>query len=109
MAAYAAAKAAVAALTQALAEEVAAEGIRVNAVAPSILDTPANRAAMPDANHSAWPKTEEVGETIVFLAAPGNPVTRGRGGAGLWRGVGRQRFTKLFLGSYQIMPIWYIL
>ena len=77
MAAYAAAKAAVAALTQALAEEVAAEGIRVNAVAPSILDTPANRAAMPDANHTAWPKTEEVGETIVFLAAPGNAVTRG--------------------------------
>ena len=77
MAAYAAAKAAVAALTQALAEEVAAEGIWVNAVAPSILDTPANRAAMPGADHAAWPKTEQVAETIVFLAAPDNAVTRG--------------------------------
>ena len=77
MAAYAAAKAAVAALTQALAEEVAGEGIWVNAVAPSILDTPANRAAMPDADHAAWPKTGEVAETVVFLASPENAVTRG--------------------------------
>ena len=77
MVAYAAAKAAVAALTQALAEEVAGERIRVNAVAPSILDTPANRAAMPDADHDAWPKTAEVAETVVFLASPANTVTRG--------------------------------
>ena len=77
MAAYAAAKAAVAALTQALAEEVAGEGIWVNAVAPSILDTPANRAAMPKADHAAWPKTGEVAETIAFLASPDNAVTRG--------------------------------
>ena len=77
MAAYAAAKAAVAALTQALAEEVAGESIWVNAVAPSILDTPANRAAMPDADHDAWPKTAEVAQTIVFLASPGNAATRG--------------------------------
>ena len=77
MAAYAAAKAAVAALTQALAEEVAGERIRVNAVAPSILDTPANRAAMPDADHDAWPKTAEVAETVVFLASPASAVTRG--------------------------------
>lgn len=77
MAAYAAAKAAVAALTQALAEEVAEERIRVNAVAPSILDTPANRAAMPEADHDAWPKTAEVAETIVFLASPDNAVARG--------------------------------
>ena len=77
MAAYAASKAAVAALTQALAGEVAAEGIRVNAVAPSILDTPANRAAMPDADHAAWPKTAEVAETVVFLAAPESAVASG--------------------------------
>lgn len=77
MAAYAAAKAAVAALTQALAEEVAAEGILVNAVAPSILDTPANRAAMPDADHATWPKTAQVAETIAFLAAPASAATRG--------------------------------
>lgn len=77
MVAYAASKAAVAALTQALAEEVAGERIWVNAVAPSILDTPANRAAMPDADHDAWPKTAEVAETVVFLASPANAVTRG--------------------------------
>lgn len=77
MAAYAAAKAAVAALTQALAEEVAGEAIWVNAVAPSILDTPANRAAMPEADHDAWPGTAEVARTIVFLASPDNAVTRG--------------------------------
>ena len=77
MAAYAAAKAAVAALTQALAEEVAGEGIWINAVAPSILDTPANRAAMPEADHDAWPGTAEVARTIVFLASPDNAVTRG--------------------------------
>ena len=77
MVAYAAAKAAVAALTQALAEEVAGERIWVNAIAPSILDTPANRAAMPDADHDAWPETAEVAETVVFLASPDNAVTRG--------------------------------
>jgi NAD(P)-dependent dehydrogenase (short-subunit alcohol dehydrogenase family) len=77
MAAYAASKAAVAALTVALAEEVAKEGILVNAVAPSIMDTPANRQAMPKADHAAWPKVEEVARTILFLASPENKVTRG--------------------------------
>jgi NAD(P)-dependent dehydrogenase (short-subunit alcohol dehydrogenase family) len=77
MAAYAASKAAVAALTVALAEEVATSGILVNAVAPSIMDTPANRAAMPQADHAAWPKVEEVAATILFLASPDNKVTRG--------------------------------
>ena len=77
MAAYTASKAAVAALTIALAEEVAKSGILVNAVAPSIMDTPANRAAMPKADFAAWPKVEEVASTIVFLASPDNKVTRG--------------------------------
>ncbi|MDH5748186.1 MAG: SDR family NAD(P)-dependent oxidoreductase [Rhodospirillales bacterium] len=77
MSAYTAAKAAVAALTQALGEELAAEGIWVNAVAPSILDTPANRAAMPDSDHSKWPGLEEVAETILFLASPANGASRG--------------------------------
>jgi NAD(P)-dependent dehydrogenase (short-subunit alcohol dehydrogenase family) len=76
-AAYTASKAAVAALTVALAEEVAKNGVLVNAVAPSILDTPANRAAMPKANHADWPKVEEVAATILFLASPENRVTRG--------------------------------
>jgi NAD(P)-dependent dehydrogenase (short-subunit alcohol dehydrogenase family) len=77
MTAYAASKAGVAALTEALAQEVAPDGILVNAVAPSIMDTPANRAAMPKADHAAWPKVEEVAATIVFLASPENRVTRG--------------------------------
>ncbi|MDE2227470.1 MAG: SDR family NAD(P)-dependent oxidoreductase [Alphaproteobacteria bacterium] len=77
MAAYGASKAAVAALTQALAEEVAGDGILVNAVAPSIIDTPANRAAMPRAKHEQWPKVEEIAATILFLASPANRVTRG--------------------------------
>lgn len=77
MVAYTAAKAGVAALTVALAGEVAAHGILVNAVAPSIMDTPANRKAMPKADHEAWPKVEEVAATILFLASPENKVTRG--------------------------------
>jgi NAD(P)-dependent dehydrogenase (short-subunit alcohol dehydrogenase family) len=77
MVAYAASKAAVAALTAALAEEVAKDGILVNAVAPSIMDTPANRSAMPKADYSLWPKVEEVTATILFLASPDNRVTRG--------------------------------
>ena len=77
MVAYAASKAAVAALTVALAEEVTKAGILVNAVAPSIMDTPANRVAMPKADFSAWPKVAEVAATIRFLASPENKVTRG--------------------------------
>jgi NAD(P)-dependent dehydrogenase (short-subunit alcohol dehydrogenase family) len=77
MVAYTASKAAVAALTVALAEEVAKDGILVNAVAPSIMDTDANRQAMPKADYALWPKVEEVAATIVFLASPGNRVTRG--------------------------------
>jgi len=77
MVAYTASKAAVAALTVALAEEVVKDGILVNAVAPSTMDTPANRRAMPKADHAAWPKVEEVAATILFLASPENRVARG--------------------------------
>src|SRR5437660_838050 len=77
MTAYTATKAGLAGLTQALAEEVAKDGILVNAVAPSIMDTAANRKSMPNADYAAWPKVEEVAATIVFLASPDNAVTRG--------------------------------
>ena len=77
MTAYTASKTAVAALTAALAEEVAKDGILVNAVAPSIMDTGANRQSMPKADYTLWPKVEEVAATITFLASPDNRVTRG--------------------------------
>jgi NAD(P)-dependent dehydrogenase (short-subunit alcohol dehydrogenase family) len=77
MVAYTASKAAVAAMTQALGEEVAGEEIWINAIAPSILDTPANRAAMPTADHSRWVAPGAAAELIAFLASPDNRVTRG--------------------------------
>jgi NAD(P)-dependent dehydrogenase (short-subunit alcohol dehydrogenase family) len=75
--AYVASKAGVIALTQALAEELAPKGTLVNAVVPSIIDTPANRAAMPDADHGKWPSPADIAATIVFLASPANRVTSG--------------------------------
>jgi NAD(P)-dependent dehydrogenase (short-subunit alcohol dehydrogenase family) len=75
--AYTASKAAVAALTQALAAEVAPRGVLVNAVAPSTIDTPANRASMPHADHAAWPRPAELAATIAFLASPANRATTG--------------------------------
>lgn len=77
MTAYTASKAALAGLTVAFAEELAGEGIWVNAVAPSILDTRANRKAMPDADASRWPTVEDVARVIVFLASPANGCARG--------------------------------
>ena len=77
MTAYTASKSAVAALTQALAQELTEEQIWVNAVAPSILDTPANRTAMPDADYSRWVSPADAADVIVFLASPENRATRG--------------------------------
>ena len=77
MLAYSTSKAAVASLTQSLAQEVRSDGILVNAVAPSIMDTPANRAAMPGADFDAWPRVEEVARTMVWLASPANVLTTG--------------------------------
>lgn len=77
MTAYAASKAAVLTLTMSLSEELASDGIWVNAVIPSIMDTPVNRQAMPDAEHGMWPTTAQVAGTISFLASPENEVARG--------------------------------
>ena len=77
MIAYTASKSAVAALTQALAQETTDEQIWVNAVAPSVLDTPANRAAMPHADFRRWVSPADLAEMITFLASPANRVTRG--------------------------------
>ncbi|TIP98339.1 MAG: SDR family NAD(P)-dependent oxidoreductase, partial [Mesorhizobium sp.] len=75
--AYAASKAAVAAMTVAMAEELKGKGILVNAVAPSILDTPATRADMPDADFSKWVSLEAAAEAIAYLASPANLAMSG--------------------------------
>jgi NAD(P)-dependent dehydrogenase (short-subunit alcohol dehydrogenase family) len=67
--AYGAAKAGVLNLTQALAKEVVADGITVNAVLPSIIDTPENRESMPDADPSTWIPPGEVAGVMAFLAS----------------------------------------
>jgi NAD(P)-dependent dehydrogenase (short-subunit alcohol dehydrogenase family) len=77
MIAYVASKAGVASITQALAAEVLAENILVNAVLPSVIDTPANRASMPKADFTNWPKPAQLAQTIAFLAAPENALTTG--------------------------------
>jgi len=77
MVAYATSKAVVAALTIHLAAELRDDGILVNAVLPSIIDTEANRRAMPKADHSAWPKTEEIARVIAWLASPLQTLTSG--------------------------------
>ncbi|MDB5448342.1 MAG: short-chain dehydrogenase/reductase, partial [Phenylobacterium sp.] len=69
MGAYAASKAGVHRLTEALAEELKADGVTVNAVLPSILDTPTNRADMPGADFDAWVKPEDLAAVILFLAS----------------------------------------
>lgn len=68
-AAYAVAKNAVLTLTEVQAEELRDQNITVNAILPSIVDTPANRASMPGADFSKWPKAEEVARVILFLAS----------------------------------------
>jgi NAD(P)-dependent dehydrogenase (short-subunit alcohol dehydrogenase family) len=69
--AYTVAKAAVITLTQALAQEVRAHGITVNAVLPSTVDTEANRRAMPDADRSGWVSPDAVADVIAVLASDG--------------------------------------
>ncbi len=77
MMAYAASKAGVASITQSLAAELLGESILVNAVLPSIIDTPTNRAGMPKADFAAWPKPAELAEAIGFLASAENTLTSG--------------------------------
>ncbi len=85
MGAYAASKAGVARLTESLAEELKGHDITVNAVLPSILDTPTNRADMPGADTGEWVRPASLAEVILFLASPAAavisgalvPVTRG--------------------------------
>lgn len=80
MAAYAAAKSGVLRLTEGLADELKDRGITVNAVLPGIIDTPANRAAMPDADRSRWVTPHAIAAVIAFLLSDdAQPIT----GAGI--------------------------
>ncbi len=76
MGAYAASKSGLHSLTESLAQELKAVGITVNAVLPSTIDTPANRAAMPKADFATWVTPRALAEVILFLASDaGAPVT----------------------------------
>ncbi len=76
VAAYTASKAAVAKLTESLADEYKGQ-IRFNAVLPSIVDTPVNRADMPDADFSAWVSPDELAKVILFLTSPNSSAVTG--------------------------------
>jgi len=76
-AAYAASKAAAVALMDSLAEDLKGTGIRVNSVLPSIIDTDANRKAMPTADFAKWPKPEDIARVIVFLCSDSAKVIHG--------------------------------
>jgi NAD(P)-dependent dehydrogenase (short-subunit alcohol dehydrogenase family) len=68
-AAYAASKAAAVALMDSLAEDTKGTGVRVNSILPSIIDTAANRSAMPESDFSTWPKPEDIAQVILFLSS----------------------------------------
>jgi len=68
-AAYAASKAAAVALMDSLAADARGTGVRVNSVLPSIIDTPANRLAMPDSDYAAWPKPQDIAQVVLFLSS----------------------------------------
>jgi NAD(P)-dependent dehydrogenase (short-subunit alcohol dehydrogenase family) len=75
-AAYAVSKAALLTLVEAIAEEQKG-GVRANAVLPGTIDTPANRAAMPDAKHENWTAPDEIARVILFLASPASAPVSG--------------------------------
>lgn len=67
--AYVASKSAAVAMVDCLAEDLRGTGVRANSVLPSIIDTPANRKAMPNADFTKWPKPEEIAQVILFLCS----------------------------------------
>ena len=75
--AYASSKAAAVALMDSLAADLKGTGVRVNSILPSIIDTKANREAMPDADFSKWPKPEEIARVILFLCSDDATVVHG--------------------------------
>jgi NAD(P)-dependent dehydrogenase (short-subunit alcohol dehydrogenase family) len=77
MAPYAASKSAVARLTESLATELRPGGIRINTLLPAIIDTPANRAAMADADFSTWTHPDAIAEAAAFLLSPAARAVHG--------------------------------
>jgi NAD(P)-dependent dehydrogenase (short-subunit alcohol dehydrogenase family) len=75
--AYAASKAAAVAMLDCLAEDLKGTGVRANSVLPSIIDTEANRKAMPDADFTKWPKPEDIARVILFLCGDDAKVIHG--------------------------------
>jgi NAD(P)-dependent dehydrogenase (short-subunit alcohol dehydrogenase family) len=75
--AYSVSKLGVLHLVSMAADEVRGTGITVNCVVPSIIDTPANRAAMPNSDHDAWPKIGDIARSYVYLAEPGSGLING--------------------------------
>lgn len=74
---YISSKAAVLALVQALDAEYKGEGIRCNAILPSVIDTPANREAMPDADHAKWVPPQQIAKVVRFLVSDDSAPTSG--------------------------------
>ena len=77
MSAYAASKAAVLNFSESLAKELVQFGVTVNALVPSVIDTPANRKAEPGADTSRWLKPEEIASVVEFLASDAAAVVNG--------------------------------
>jgi NAD(P)-dependent dehydrogenase (short-subunit alcohol dehydrogenase family) len=75
--AYSVSKLGVLHLVSMAAAEARGTGITVNCVVPSIIDTPANRAAMPDADHASWPKIPDIARAYLYLASPAAHLTSG--------------------------------
>lgn len=75
--AYTASKAAAIALIASLATDLKGTGVRANTVLPSIIDTPANRRSMPNADFSKWPKPEEIARVVLFLSGDGAKLVNG--------------------------------
>lgn len=75
--AYAASKAAALALMDSLGADLRGTGVRVNSVLPSIIDTPANRRAMPNADYTQWPKPEDIARVVLFLLSDESRVIHG--------------------------------
>jgi NAD(P)-dependent dehydrogenase (short-subunit alcohol dehydrogenase family) len=75
--AYSVSKLGVMHLVSMAAGETRGTGITVNCVVPSIIDTPANRSAMPDADHDSWPKIPDVAQAYLFLASPAAKLISG--------------------------------